>query len=339
MKYISNFLTLFFGVIVALILGEFLCRILIPYNDTNPIDMIAHPKLPYLMKPNSKAVSIYGVEIRTNSFGFRGKESPSIRGKTVMVLGDSTTFGYGVKEEDTFSARLESQFKSCTSLLNSEIYFVNTGHSGFNLKNYYEMLEEYGQIFKPEVVLIGVMGNDFTVEQLTYTINDGVGVTRGSMWDKYKIPSIIVRGLRKSALYITVGNLIKSQAYKGKADVNKVISDLESQNVINSTEKIINDFVSYSKKYDTPLLFVYLPTRSEFEYNSHAYGEFIHLFKTVSKVGNKVYFLDLLDELSDFSKKTELIFSKQDSVHPNSFGHQIIAEKIKPKIQKYLNPC
>jgi lysophospholipase L1-like esterase len=339
MKLITNILTLFFGMIVALILGEFLCRILIPYNDTNPIDMIAHPKLPYLMKPDSKAVSLYGVEIRTNSFGFRGKESPSIRGKTVIVLGDSTTFGYGVKEEDTFSARLESQFNSCTSPLNSEIYFVNTGHSGFNLKNYYDMLEEYGQIFKPEFVLIGVMGNDFTVEQLTYTINDGVGVTRGSIWDKYQIPSTFVRGLRKSALYITVGNFIKSQPFRDKATFKNDISDLESEKIINSTEKILNDFVSYSEKYDIPLLFVYLPMRSEFEYNSHVHGEFIRLLKAVSEVGNNVYFLDLLDEMSDFSKKTELIFSKQDSVHPNSLGHQIIAEKTKTKIQKYFNPC
>ena len=338
MKFITNILTLFFGIILALIVGEFLCRILIPYNDTNPIDIIAHPKLPYLMKPDSKAVSIYGVEIRTNSFGFRGKEPPIIRGKTVMILGDSTTFGYGVKEEDTFSARLESHFNSCTSPLKSEIYFVNTGHSGFNLKNYYEMLEEYGRIFKPDVVLIGVMGNDFTVEQLTYTINDGVGVTRGSIWDKYHIPSIFIRGLRQSAIYITVGNFIKSQPNRDKATFKKDISDLESEKV-NSTEKILNDFFSYSKKYDIPLFIFYLPTRSEFENNSHVHGEFIRLLKAVSQDGNNIYFLDLLDEMSDYSKKTKLIFSKQDSVHPNSLGHQIIAEKIKPKIQKYFNPC
>ena len=99
-----------------------------------------------------------GSEQTTNSWGCRGPEpdlSAPIKG---IVLGDSNMQGLFVGDDQTppacLARELETRLKKRVSLL-------NTGHLGYSLEQYARTLEEYGERFPPDFVLLTVCVNDF----------------------------------------------------------------------------------------------------------------------------------------------------------------------------------
>src|SRR5262249_34185847 len=92
-----------------------------------------------------------------NGLGYRGKEHPRERtpGKTrVVVVGDSIAFGYGVADEQTFSAVLER--------LDSRLEVINLGVQGYGTDQELVKLETEGLAYRPDVVILDVcLANDF----------------------------------------------------------------------------------------------------------------------------------------------------------------------------------
>lgn len=338
MKIAKNFLAVVFGIIIALFMAEIILRVTAPHNDTYPIDIIPHTNLPYRMKPDSHAKSIYGIDISTNSLGFRdGEFDPDSSIRRILVLGDSTTFGYGVRAEDTFSAVLEMMFSSCDFRINPDKFeFINTGHSGFNLKNYYDMLFEYSSFFKPELVVVGVMGNDI-LNDIRYVIEDGVGVTPGSIWERWSVPSFVVRALRNSALYINVGNSIKRLSYlKSPTEKDKSLGD----HALNrGAEDALLSFASYARESRLPISFFYLPTKNEVDLHEYDNVALVSRLREMDNSSDQINFVDLLELLKVGGVTSDSIFTRQDHAHPSSKGHAVFAKLMFPEVNNHLKHC
>src|SRR5690348_8188943 len=60
----------------------------------------------YGMEPNASGIS-FGVPITTDEFGFRRGIAPKNYRSSWLVLGDSVTFGVGVKDEHTYIQLLQ----------------------------------------------------------------------------------------------------------------------------------------------------------------------------------------------------------------------------------------
>jgi len=73
----------------------------------------ADPAVGHEHRPNASA-HLMGVDVRTNSKGFRGPElGPKRPGVTrIAMLGDSVTFGWGVQEALTFSAVVQRELNA-----------------------------------------------------------------------------------------------------------------------------------------------------------------------------------------------------------------------------------
>lgn len=77
---------------------------------TNPAYVEHDDELGWRYTPLARArhaTSEFDVDVRINSKGFRGADWPAdAAGASVLVLGDSFAFGWGVKEDEVFSARI-----------------------------------------------------------------------------------------------------------------------------------------------------------------------------------------------------------------------------------------
>jgi lysophospholipase L1-like esterase len=86
----------------------------------------------------------------------RGSEKPSGVFR-VIALGDSTTEGFEVAQNDTYTAVLERYLKKYG--VNAEVF--NAGISGFGTAEELLYLENEGIKYNPDAVVLGFFGNDF----------------------------------------------------------------------------------------------------------------------------------------------------------------------------------
>lgn len=104
------------------------------------------------------AFVVPGSEQTTNSWGCRGPEpdlSAPIKG---LILGDSNMQGLFVSDDQTPPQCLARELEV---RLNGRVSLLNTGHLGYSTEQYARTLEEYGDRFKPDFVLLTMCVNDF----------------------------------------------------------------------------------------------------------------------------------------------------------------------------------
>jgi lysophospholipase L1-like esterase len=141
-------------------------RILIPREDIQPLFndeqlrtrgrafVIPHPLRGFALKPGFSN-GMY----RVNQQGFRGKDFPGSIGKQkrILTLGESTTFGWGVKDNQTYPFFLMNQFSKTDN-----VYVVNGGVPSYTSSQTLAYLEEIlikGDL-RPDIVLINILWND-----------------------------------------------------------------------------------------------------------------------------------------------------------------------------------
>lgn len=101
------------------------------------------------------------VEARLNSLGFRDDEFPIEKPAgelRILAVGDSFTFGFGVRVEDCYVQRLERQLAA----VHGQVQVINGGFAPGESSpaGYADWIEHDGLLLDPDVVLIGFCLND-----------------------------------------------------------------------------------------------------------------------------------------------------------------------------------
>lgn len=107
-------------------------------------------------------------ETRINNLGYRGEDFDLLKkygGKRILVAGDSFILGFGVKDGDLMTTRLENKLKNntlFTPLNNAKV--INAGYAGgFGPDGYYLHLKNYGIKLAPDLVVFSIfVFNDFS---------------------------------------------------------------------------------------------------------------------------------------------------------------------------------
>lgn len=120
-----------------------------------------HPRYGHVMKPDfhqrfSFAGTDYVMEVRTNSLGFRDQEGEAEAPdtETVVFLGDSFTFGFGVDLDQRFDEVLAQKLNE------TEYRLINLGTPAWGTLQATRYLLDRLQEFDPDIVVLTFCAND-----------------------------------------------------------------------------------------------------------------------------------------------------------------------------------
>lgn len=118
----------------------------------------AHGEVVYRLRPGLVA-TLKGKEVRTNAQGFRGPEL--VAGvRTVVGIGDSVMFGWGVADGETYLRRLERELGAA-----GDLQVVNMGVPGYHTVQEVALLERHLDVLRPSVAILGFLANDLSEPQ------------------------------------------------------------------------------------------------------------------------------------------------------------------------------
>jgi lysophospholipase L1-like esterase len=108
--------------------------------------------------------SFQGVRVTTNAMGLRDRSiGPRQPGEfRVLVLGDSVTFGPGVRNEDIFPRRLEVNLGRD---LGRPVRVINSGVGGYNTEQELAFLKLRGPEIAPDLVVLLYVSNDVEINE------------------------------------------------------------------------------------------------------------------------------------------------------------------------------
>jgi hypothetical protein len=96
----------------------------------------------------------------------------------VMVVGDSLTYGYGVREEETYPKQIETILKK-----NFNVEVLNLGVSGYQSEDVLKIVKKFVPLLRPDLIIYGVCLNDF--------LPSGVGQYENNLAYSFPIPGAV----------------------------------------------------------------------------------------------------------------------------------------------------
>ena len=121
---------------------------------------VPNPNMSFAHAPSRRAF-LMGVDVSINSQGLRDKEYNFAKppgNYRIMILGDSTTFGWGVTAEDTVAKILERELNETATGRRFEV--LNTGVGNYDTVQEVTYYIESGRAFHPDLVILEYFIND-----------------------------------------------------------------------------------------------------------------------------------------------------------------------------------
>ena len=251
-----------------------------------------------------------GLTYELNNYGFRGPDyrlEKIPEKKRIIILGDSFTFGEGVRLEDTFGVRLEN-------LLHQKGFSVevlNFGISTWGTSDEVNYLAEMGIKFHPDLVLI------------VFVLNDANYAGGMDVWDNFRAV-YEKRRLRHSYLLSYIYAKIAQPFY-----VKNYVENLTQQSLADNTQW--NEAFAQllrGKKIAQKEQFQYGVAIFPFMYDLKSSYPFLKIHDMIVSYCQK-HDIDVYDLFPAFqgNRYTTLWVHPSDP-HPNEKGHQIAAKAL-----------
>ena len=228
-SFLNNLLLTVTSIMLSLILFEFFLCIF----QSRPEEQ---QKLVMPQEWKKRAVSISGASrayywhniLHVHDRNYMRRTSPfppkSKRQFRIMVVGDSLTYGYGVREEETYPMQIETALKK-----NFNIEVLNLGVSGYQSEDLLKIITEYTPLLQPNLIIYGVCLNDF--------LPSGVGEYQNNMAYRFPFPETFKRFLSEKTY---LGRMV-SDGY------NHILIKLGLRNDFYTD--ILKDFKNYQMRF------------------------------------------------------------------------------------------
>lgn len=338
-------ISILFGITLALLIAEVGFRVLkyASYYSLNDVtigqrDPIFFPndnltlgqiiklsnnnKIIYELLPSSEYL-FKGVNVKTNSKGFRDKEySEEKKSKTkrIIGLGDSVMFGWGMEEPNCYLSVLEKQLNNNFTF---PIEIINTGVPGYNTAMEVATLEEKFDLNEVDMVLIHYVGNDFDLPNF---------IRRKPDFFQIKKSYILMYFSNNEVAYDSTDNRL-SHAPRAEdggferdpKDVPDIYQELVGKEGYKKSMKQLEEL---SKEYG-------------FEVVIFVNGIFDPVPEVVTTCAEQAGFplINFAPNWWNFkSQHPEILWKISDhDWHPRKEGHQVIADALMPKVVEILS--
>ena len=303
-------LAIFIVFIVFLALGELLIRFYLGHNTAYDIEMTKYamhlkndsqnPLIGHVHRPN-KSMELMNVMVDINSDGFRDKDYPVDRNDKyrIIFLGDSLTFGWGVKEEETFATLLEEDLDT-----KNPTEVINFGTGNYNTEQEVNLFLEKGLKYNPDKVV------------LFYFINDAeITPEKSGLWFLGYSQFISFYWSRINSL---LNNFLPSKSFQ---EYYESLYDEGQQGWINSRKAIIQ-LRDICESKGIQFQVVLLP-----ELHDVNNEIFTNVYDNLSLFleENNIEYMNLAKLFENHPNQIELWVSYDDA-HPNNIAHRKIAE-------------
>jgi hypothetical protein len=136
-------------------------------------------------------------EFRVNAQGFRDDEDYQYQKRAgqrrVLILGDSHTQGFEVRQSATFAKVLEHRLRA----RGIDAQVLNTGISGFGTAEELMFLEREGMKYRPDAVVLAFFANDFddSVKSDLYELANGSLTVRNTSYTPGVTPIAVINAV------------------------------------------------------------------------------------------------------------------------------------------------
>ncbi len=280
-----------------------------------------------LNKPNSSNLKVAGKIVKTDENGFRIPTKGYVFKKDIkstLILGDSVSFGFGVREKDSFVGILRNQANS--NLVNSSVI-------GHNLESYIYILKKHvknsSKDFNKAIIFLCL--NDIHLKQ---------GVASEGELDKnmsHQDDSFFINLLRnktfgkiniflreKSALFVFLKSLGTNSV---KRHYEYMRQSYEHKSLLINYSEHIEKIKNFSESNNIKINFVLLPY--SYQIINDCKKNYIKPQLKIKKMFQKLN-LKLHDFTGDFCSKSESknFFLGHDPVHLSITGHKFVSSLL-----------
>jgi|GEM_PF-6990630 len=297
----------------------------------------------------------YATQMRINSKGLRGKEYDYEKApgtKRIIILGDSYTFGLGVNEDETFSAKLSELFQKS----GAKTDVINMGVNGYGTDQEYLLLSEEGIKYSPDAaVCMFFVGNDiqnnnsslqYGKQKPYFTIESGELVLRNYPVPEVKEASpvekepVSVTGVQsepRGRINIPLKAFFQNHSYAYiflrlrynfllyKLGIRKTEDSPVLGNGSTLTEAIFLKMREFCDAHSIKLLVVLIPTQGQI-IGIEKNGVQRHFIEYARK--NNINYLDLLGPMKG-RRDLHFVIDSHANVKGNAFIAQILYNRLK----------
>ena len=270
-------------------------------------------------------------EITSNSDGFRGAVLPAVPlpagEKLVVCLGDSSTYGWGVAERETFPVRLERYLNAAGA---GRYEVVSLGHPGYTSWQG-KILAERLVSLRPTVVTIAYGPND----------SSAAGMTDRELWERDQtLPARAAAVAEHLALYRTMRRAVLAvwnpaeRAGKEKAALRSRVplreyeanlrAIVETVRAAGATPILIG--IGLRGPYLDLMVRVATETQTPFRDSERLYAAALPAVKDGTAYAAAVE--KIRGSLREMLEEQEFFYLKVDPTHPNPIGHDLIARTL-----------
>jgi hypothetical protein len=331
----NNILTLFVSIIFSIFLVELTFKFFYPQELNTPFFITGENGLVLNIKNEkgyhsyqNRSVKYKFGEFHNREYGFNKKK------EKILVLGDSFTFGWLLKDKDTFVYKLNKKFK--------DYYFINSATGGWGTSDQLSYLIKFCKPIKPKNIIIIINNGDLVraYNSNLFYLNDENELVSGKN-EINKLNKLTENSFYKFLINnfhsIRFIKMIYVNFFVNYNDKDKLTMDSEDAN-----NRLANDYILPKKLYlkiaeevkkcNSNLILINLAWRNiEIDKNLIFYKENKNFF-----VNNDISYIDLNNGMKTVHNNKKNYEIKNDG-HPNELANEHFYKIISNKLENILN--